>query len=342
MKPLLHPHLVNGPFEDPVLYVDVQYERRALLFDLGNLRRLPPRKLLRVTEIFVTHPHMDHFQDFDWLLRLALGRGRSLRVFGPPGMIEKVGHKLAAYTWNVAHRYEEDLTFTVTEVGPGGGAGMDPAGRRAVFRLRAGFPAEASEEVALPGGVLFNRGALEARAALLDHDIPCLGFAVREREHVNFWKSRLEEMGLSVGPWLREARAAILAGAGAGTVLRARWRDGAGFTGREVRLGDLVERAVRIVPGQGLGYVVDVRDTPANRGRITELVRGVDVLFAEAAFLHADRGHAERKNHLTARAAGEIARAAGVRVLEPIHFSPRYEDREDLVRAEAEAAFNPG
>ena len=50
------PALVNDPFDDRGLYVDLVFERRALLFDL---RRLGPRKLLRVSDVFVTHRHMD-------------------------------------------------------------------------------------------------------------------------------------------------------------------------------------------------------------------------------------------------------------------------------------------
>ncbi len=90
MKPLFLPQLVNDPFGDPGLYVEYLFEKRSFLFDLGDLRALAPRKILRISDIFVSHTHMDHFVGFDQLLRISLGREKNLRLFGPPGFVAQV------------------------------------------------------------------------------------------------------------------------------------------------------------------------------------------------------------------------------------------------------------
>src|SRR5680860_423425 len=59
MTPSFSPHLVNHPFGDPGLYVDIRWSRCALLFDLGDNVSLSPTQLLRAQDIFISHTHMD-------------------------------------------------------------------------------------------------------------------------------------------------------------------------------------------------------------------------------------------------------------------------------------------
>jgi len=96
---------------------------------------------------------------------------------------------------------------------------------------------------------------------------------------------------------------------------------------------------VTVTPGQKIAYVTDVADTDDNRGRIATLARGADVLFVEAAFAKEDAAQAAARAHLTTAAAGEIARAAGARRVEPFHFSARYAGEEARMMAEVQAAF---
>lgn len=329
MRPSVHCELVNGPFGDPVLYADVMFERRALLFDIGDVSTLSARKLLRVSHVFISHAHMDHFAGFDRLLRLALGRDKRLRLFGPTDFIDRLEHKLRAYTWNVVERYDGNLMFDVC------GVQADGTLHHARFQSAQSFRRESLPDTRMADDLLTDCDGLRVRCAMLDHDTPCLGFALEEPQHVNVWKTMLDARGLAVGPWLSRLKQAVAQGAHGATPVTALRSDGStiDFPLRDLR--DLV----RIVPGQKIGYVVDVRGHVTNAERIIRLVQGADLLFIEAAFLQADADQAEHKNHLTAMQAGILARRAQVRRLIPCHFSTRYSDRGELLEQEAQRAL---
>jgi ribonuclease Z len=71
-------------------------------------------------------------------------------------------------------------------------------------------------------------------------------------------------------------------------------------------------------------------------------MNGVDVLYIESSFLDKDKERARETAHLTAKEAGELARAAGVKKLQVFHFSPKYSGNEQLLIEEAQNAFNLG
>jgi ribonuclease Z len=333
MKPLFHPRLVNDPFGDPGLYVDFLFERRALLFDLGDLSPLSARQLLKVSHAFVSHTHMDHFAGFDALLRILLGRDKVLHLYGPPGFIDRVEHKLAAYTWNLVANYESDFVVRATEVDLNGGSSSAELRSSTGFR-RIPLPLEVSGD-----GVLLDEDTFQVRAVVLDHQIPCLAFALEEKFHVNVWKSGLEELGLPTGPWLRDLKSAVARGEPDDMPVPVSWREDGATRERVVSLGDLREKVLRVVPGQKIAYVTDAGYTPKNAEAIVELARDADTLYIETAFTHEEEKRAAEKYHLTSRQAGWLARAAGAKRLIPFHFSPKHTEEEETLIREALEAF---
>ena len=333
MNPTLHPRLLNGRAGDPAVYVEAMHAPGAVLFDCGDISALSPRHLLRVEALCVSHTHMDHWADVDLLLRLLVGREKTLHLVGPAGFAARLHHRLASYTWNLVDRIAADLVLDVTEVGEATEC------RRARLRLHTGFALEELPPVARePDGTVLRVGALRLRAAPLDHGTPSLGFALEEAMHLNVWRTRLEARGLPVGPWLAGLKHAVAAGLPDAHPIRIFARAAEAGSAPTMPLGELRE-LVAVTPGQRVAYLTDFADTPANRAAAVALARDADTLFIEAPFLAADAAIAAERMHLTTRAAGAIAREAGARRVEPFHLSPRYLGQEAQWIAEIEAAF---
>ena len=158
----------------------------------------------------------------------------------------------------------------------------------------------------------------------------------RETEHLAVDKDRLTKLGFVPGEWLAELKLAVRRCLPETTEIRAPTVDGGE---RTVTSGELAADVLTRTPGQRLAYLTDLAHTEDNLRRAVELARDVDLLICEAAFLHVDAELAAERRHLTARQAGELARAAGAKKLAPFHFSPRYTDREHELIDEAAAAF---
>jgi len=332
MKPLFHPSLINEPFGDPGVYIDFLFERRAILFDLGELSHLPPRKLLRISHIFVSHTHVDHFIGFDHLLRLCLGREKRLSIYGPPGFVDQVWHRLSTYTWNLVQNFPTDFTITATELHPGGKAISTE------FHCKQGFRGNSITAYTVTDNILLDEETFRIRASFLEHRIPVLAFSLEEKNHVNVMKNRVKELGLQVGPWLTELKHTVLGGGSDDEPFRAWWKDGAKIYEQWIALKELKRNILLIVPGQKITYVTDAAYTPHNSAHIVELAQGSDYLFIEAGFLEEDAARAAEKCHLTARQAGLLARDAKTARVIPFHFSPKYLGEEERLRIELENA----
>lgn len=329
MKSAFIPRLVNHPFGDPGLYVSFRYQGRAMLFDLGRIDRQPAASLLKISHVFVSHTHMDHFIGFDHLLRLFLARDRQLHVFGPPGIIDNVRGKLAGYTWNLVDAYP--FVLTVHEIAP-------TKMRQVRLPARSAFEPD-SDTTDEFDGTLYETSDIRVTAAHLDHRIPCLGFALTEKNRLNVRADQLAEMGVPAGRWLNQLKDAVRAQLPGDTPVRIEWKEGSEQRQASFSVDELRDRLLIETRGQKIAYVVDTLFNQFNFERVVALVRGADTFFCESLFLDADRHEASKRYHLTARQAGTLARAAAVARLETFHFSPRYERNPEPLRAEAQAVF---
>jgi ribonuclease Z len=332
MNSSLSASLVNDPFGDPGLLVQFSFQKRALLFDLGDISSLSNAELLKVSHVFVSHTHIDHFIGFDRLLRTVFGREKTLTFFGPENFIKNVEGKLAGFTWNLVDRYEESLTIKVVEV-------REDKLLKGTFRAIDKFKISGEEEIEFEDGIILDDSMCVVRAAVLEHRVPCLGFSLQENLHVNINKDRLESMGAAEGAWLNDLKQAVIEKKPDSYVIEIPFKKDGNSSSEKNTLGQLKEDLIDISSGQKIGYVVDTIYNEPNSKRIIELVKSADIFFCESPFLADEEVRGQERFHLTSHQAGALAREAGVKQLQVFHFSSRHRDCREQFYNEAQETF---
>jgi ribonuclease BN (tRNA processing enzyme) len=312
--------LLSSPFDDPSAYISLLHHERGMLVDLGESWRLPTRLHHQLSDIFVTHAHVDHFAGFVDVLRRRVHVRETCRVWGPRGTARRVEAMIDAFTWDRLD--ERGPRFEICEFHG------DELQR---FQVEAGMSALEATGVEPCDGALIDEPRFRVEATILDHGTDSLAFRFEETQHFDVRSDRLEPP-FDPGPWLGELKRLAAMGADQDVLTM---RDRSTHNVGELRSHLLLER-----PGQALVYASDLADTADNRRRLTELARDVDLLICEAYFAERDRDKAERSKHLTTTACAEIAADAGVGKLLPFHFSARYGHEPRLIYDELRSGFD--
>jgi len=315
----IKPHLGGGKLGDPSLYIDIVDRKRGILFDCG-LNNFSHASLRKVTDLFISHTHIDHFIGFDALLRLNLAETKTLHVYGPPGIQQNVSGKLHGYIWNICQTLQ--LTIIVHEILP----------ERIVsttLESWRGFEAIHTEERQIPE-ILLDAGEFAVRFMQLNHKTPSFGYAFIEADSFNVQKDALQTLGVEVGPWVATLKKQAYQPEAQDTLLH--------VGEKTYSIGFLAHQLLVRKRGVKITYLTDFILNEEDLDNIVRFAWESDILFCEAAFSEKDRDKAHRTYHLTAKEAGRLARLAHVNQLVLFHFSKRYQDYSPLIK-EAKTEF---
>lgn len=152
-------------------------------------------------------------------------------------------------------------------------------------------------------GVVYEGDGFHVRAFPLRHTKPCMGYAFEEDPRPGmFHPEKAEALGVPRGPLWSKLQSGE-------KVLSSQ--------GKEVNPGDVLGNPRS---GRKFSYVTDTLAFP----EIAPEVQGSDLFVCEGMFEHELLESAIEKKHMTAVQAAEIAKAAMVKKLALIHYSPRY------------------
>ena len=324
----LQPNFFSGLLDDPVMFINVRPTGRGILLDCGQIHHLAKRVLRSIDALFVSHAHMDHLMGFDHLLRHVHVAPRSIAVYGPPGIAERISHKLAGYDWNLTE--ETWCTIVVYEVHPRQVEQFEFAGSR-------GFTSRHLQTLPRHDRVIYQTRHLKVEAEICDHKIPVLIFRVTEARSFLLDRQRLLEEGLLPGPWLKDLEKRFYADS-LDTGPMEIWKEtGEGHTVETVDNAEVLYRKIcRDVSPASIGYISDVGMTPENLSQVCDLMSGVTLLVSECTFLAEDEEKARISSHLCTTDLNRISRQIKPGLLLPMHLSKSYISDTQRLYAELE------
>jgi ribonuclease Z len=301
--------------EDICFYATADNHPWSYLFDCGRARYLGAGDCKALRAIFVTHTHIDHFCNFDTLLRHHVGLRRLVTVVGPKGIAQNVQGKGLSYTWNLIRRYRpvyeireiDNNKMTIYEMGP---PHWEP-------QLITSYD--------IDDGVCFREKGMTVKFAALDHKIPSIAYTLEEDSALN-----IKEFPYRPGPWIKELKDAYLAKQ---DDLEIQVSEDQSFPAKELF------QYLYTKVGSKLGYAMDHLACKRNHTIMKEFFHRADELVIEGFFRDCDRNYALRHFHSTAYESGNLAREAEVKKLTLVHHSRRYQSEIDDLREEGYAAF---
>lgn len=314
--------MVNVPFGDPLAALRIDRQKRWIFFDIGSFSQVPARTAHQITDIFISHAHVDHVCGFPWLLgRRINAEGEVCRIYAPPGFANLFNNMLHSFVWD-----------RVGDKGPRFDVAEYHGDHMKWWHFQIGESPQRKEDTPVRCGILLQDPLFQVRATFLDHGIPVMAFSYEESPRYNIEKNKIEAAGLTPGSWIAELQRLVRAGQTEELIEVA---DGVEHTAQS-----LANQLMTSSPGQKIVYATDFADTQENRSILVPFAHRADIFVCETSYLLEDKDHAVRTGHMTAQGCAEIASAAQVHTVLPFHFSNRYVEHPERVYQEVMSTFS--
>jgi ribonuclease Z len=189
----LEPTFFSGLLDDPLLYLFIRPLGQGILLDCGRIHHLAKRVIKSVSALFISHAHMDHFMGIDTFIRSVHVSPKTVDLYGPPGMADKLASKLSGYDWNLTEPYW--CSFRVHDI-------FADRIETALFPGPEGFNRLNMPATSRPDTIIYRNQHITVESEEFDHKIPSLAYKVSELPSFRVDEAKLVREGLVRGEWL--------------------------------------------------------------------------------------------------------------------------------------------
>lgn len=292
----------NDKKDDVSILLRFDNHNWCYLCECGYSENISIKDYQKIKAVFVSHTHLDHFINFDQIIRHQLGLSKTIVVCGPENIAKQVQAKLLGYTWNIID--SESLVYEVREIS-----------EDTIKRYLITPPEWKINELDnLDGGRVFEEENFYVDCVVLDHKVPSIAYRFDERDSINIDLSKTD---LKPGKWIQELKDAFTNASD--SILN--------IYGNEFYAKDLFE-LLKVKKGDSLGIIMDHAANHDNQERINTLFSSCNTVLIESFYKVSDKHLANEHFHSYSEKSGEVMKSAGVKNPVPIHFSRKYSDDE--------------
>lgn len=302
--------------EDVCLIIKALHQKLHYMCDCGFASSLTIRDCKNVKVLFISHTHIDHFCNFDAILRHQLPVAREVIICGPAGLAKNVQSKLRAYNWDLLTVDDKAVTYQVREIHP----------KQIIkyYRLEAPkwnirFLKQTQNEL------VYQDEVIKVKSTLLDHNISVVAYRFEDKKRIT-----IKEFPFKAGSWINELKDAFVKKELTRIIQ---------IENTEYKAQDLFQY-LEEKEGSSIAFVMDHQASENNHQKIIELCQNVEELYIECYYQQSEKDLAWKNHHSTAFASGEVARKSKAQKVIPLHFSRRYNLQEiEAMKQECLEAF---
>ena len=315
---------INSPFDDSGIFLRNVYMKKAKMFDCGRLGNIDNSELNDVSDVFITHTHLDHFIGFDRFLRGTIALGNSFNFYGPAGFIKNVRGKLDGYTWNLIKDYT--ISFHVYEI-------TEEGINSSIFSAKNEF-AEVKVHEKIDSIEIEN--GFKLKYEFFDHGITTLGYRLCEPERISINKDKMKSLGIKNGVWVGNFLKELELKSNDNISFEIESENGK----KSYYTNELKYLLVEYPETQDITYITDIAPIDKNIEKAIEFAKNSFILIVESVFMDRDFEHAKLKNHLTLSYSKKIYTESNSEFVSFGHFAPKYDRCKDELFSELYDGLN--
>jgi len=290
--------------EDIAIIVQPDNHPWNYLCECGDAMDITVKEFQNSNAIFISHTHIDHFVNFDSVIRHQIGIQRRIVICGPKGIAQQVQSKIKSYSWNLIQ--EGAISYEIRE--------LISANEIVIYEVEPPIW-ELKKLKTIAGNIIFQEKGFNVSAILLDHKIPTLAYKFQEYDTV---KIDIQSSGYKGGKWVKELKDAFEAKDLDKIIL---------IEDRKFKASELFH-LLHIQKGDTVGVIMDHAANAENHAKIKAHFSNSRKVFIESFYKDEDKVQAEANYHSYASMSGNIMKKSNVQEPIPVHFSRKYKEED--------------